>query len=296
MGVGRLCKLFGKSRQAYYQKNDFIKETRRDEMIVLELVAGIRRELPGIGVQKLHWLLRNPLKTNDVKMGRDKLNVLLRKYGLLIRMRKTAPKTTNSMHWLKKYPNLFKEVVPSQSEEVWVSDITYICVGNDFNYLYLITDAYSHKIVGHCLHPLLTNDGALVALDIALKSRTKFLPGMIHHSDRGIQYCSFDYVRNLKENSIEISMTENGDPYENAIAERVNGILKVEFGLNRQFKNHYEATLKINSSIHAYNESRPHMSCNYLTPSQAHISELELVKLWKKRKRKVAQEQLAPIN
>jgi transposase InsO family protein len=182
---------------------------------------------------------------------------------------------------------LFKEIVPSQSEEVWVSDITYICVGNDFNYLYLITDAYSHKIVGYCLHSLLTNDGALLALDMALKSRTKFLPALIHHSDRGVQYCSFDYVRNLKDNGIEISMTENGDPYENAMAERINGILKNEFGLHKLFKTHYEATLAVQNSITAYNQYRPHMSCNYMTPEQAHETELELVKLWKPRKPRV---------
>jgi transposase InsO family protein len=288
MGVGRLCKLFGKSRQAYYKRNEFITETQKDEMIALELVVGIRRELPGIGVHKLHWLMREPLKTHDVKMGRDKLNTLLRKHGLLIRKRKYAPKTTNSRHWLKKYSNLFKEVVPSQSEEIWVSDITYLCVGNNFNYLYLITDAYSHKIVGYCLHPLLTNDGALIALDMALKTRIKFLPGMIHHSDRGIQYCSFDYVRNLKENGIEISMTENGDPYENAMAERINGILKHEFKLNKQFKNNYDATIAVNGAIYSYNESRPHMSCNYMTPSQAHTTEQGLIKLWKPKKSNVS--------
>jgi transposase InsO family protein len=284
MGIGRLCMLFGKTRQAYYKRNDFIEEKQQDEMVALELVAGIRRELPGLGVHKLYWLMRQPLKTNGIKIGRDKLNDLLRRHGLLIRKRRTTPKTTYSAHWLKKYPNLFKELVVSQSEEVWVSDITYICVGNDFNYLYLITDAYSHKIVGYCLHSLLTNDGALVALDMALKGRTKFLPSMIHHSDRGVQYCSFDYVRNLKENKIGISMTEKGDPYENAMAERINGILKTEFKLHKLFKTHHEALMVVEQSISAYNQSRPHMSCNYMTPNQAHETELELIKLWKPRK------------
>jgi putative transposase len=289
MGIGRLCKLFGKSRQAYYKRNDFNEERQYAEMIALELVAGIRRELPGTGIHKLHWLMRQPLKSHGIKMGRDKLNALLRRHELLIKRRKVFPKTTNSMHWLKKYPNLLKELVVSRSEEVWVSDITYICVGSDFNYLFLITDSYSHKIVGHCLHSLLTNDGALVALDMALKSRTKLLPGMIHHSDRGVQYCSFDYVRSLAEHQIGVSMTENGDPYENAMAERINGILKHEFGLNKLFKNHYEASSAVERSIYAYNERRPHMSCNYLTPCQAHETELELVKKWKPKKRKILQ-------
>jgi transposase InsO family protein len=284
MGIGRLCNLFGKSRQAYYDRNYFNEEKRKDEIVALELVVGIRRELPGLGGHKLHWLMRQPLKTHGIKLGRDKLFKLLRQHNLLIKKRKIVPKTTDSMHWLKKYPNLFKEFVISQSEEVWVSDITYICVGNDFNYLFLITDAHSHKIVGYCLHSLLTKEGALLALDMALKTRTKFLAGMIHHSDRGIQYCSFDYVRNLKDNGIEISMTENGDPYENAMAERINGILKNEFGLHKLFKTHYEATLAIQSSINAYNQYRPHMSCNNMTPDQAHETELELIKLWKPRK------------
>lgn len=113
------------------------------------------------------------------------------------------------------------------------------------------------------------------------------MPALIHHSDRGVQYCSFDYVRNLKENGIEISMTENGDPYENAMAERINGILKNEFGLHKLFKTHYEATLAVHNTIHAYNQYRPHMSCNYMTPEQAHETELELVKLWKPRKHRV---------
>jgi len=294
MGIGRLCKLFGKSRQAYYKRNNYNQQKYSEEVLILELVAGIRRELPGIGVHKLYWLMRQPLRTNGIKLGRDKLNELLRRHGLLIRKPKRTPKTTNSKHWLKKYPNLLKGQVVSQSEEVWVSDITFIGVGSDFNYLYLITDVYSHKIVGHNLHSRLTNEGALLALDMALKSRSKFLSNMIHHSDRGVQYCSFDYVRNLKENNIKISMTENGDPYENAMAERVNGILKNEFKLNRLFKNQYEARLAVENSIRSYNQYRPHMSCSYLTPVQAHETDLELIKLWKPKKPHHKRKQIQP--
>jgi len=289
MGVGRLCKLFGKSRQAYYKRNYFMEEQRQAEGIALELVAGIRRELPGIGIHKLHWLMREPLKSHGVKMGRDKLNTLLREHGMLIRNRKKAPRTTNSSHWLKKYPNLIKEVEIIRSEQLWVSDITYLCVGRDFNYLSLITDAYSHKIVGYYLHTLLTNDGSLKALDMALQGRLGNQQ-LIHHSDRGVQYCSFDYIRSLKEYEIGISMTENGDPYENAIAERVNGILKTEFGLNALFKTHYDALLAVNKAVSAYNILRPHMSCNYMTPDQAHVTELKLIKRWKPRKRKAPSE------
>jgi putative transposase len=235
--------------------------------------------------------MREPLKSHGVKMGRDKLNDLLREHGLLIRNRKKGPRTTNSSHWLKKYPNLIRDVEIIRSEQVWVSDITYLCVGRDFNYLSLITDAYSHKIVGYYLHTLLTNDGSLKALDSALQQRTQNQE-LIHHSDRGVQYCSFDYIRSLQEHNIGISMTENGDPYENAIAERINGILKTEFGLNALFKTHYEALLAVNKAVSAYNTLRPHMSCDYMTPDQAHVTELKFIKRWKPRKKKTPPENI----
>ena len=213
-------------------------------------------------------------------MGRDKLHELLRKNGLLIRRKRGIPKTTNSRHWMKKYPNLILELVVAQSEQLWVADITYICVGYDFNYLSLITDAYSHQIVGYCLYPNLSAQGTMHALDMALKSRTKFLPDLIHHSDRGTQYCSFEYVLELKESKISISMTQDGEGYENQIAERMNGILKTEFGLNKIFKSHEDAKLAVHLSIDAYNTKRPHLSCGYLTPAQAHITENRLEKKW----------------
>jgi len=285
MGVGRLCMLFGKTRQAYYDKERFVQQEQQDQMIVLEMVAGIRRELPGLGVHKLHWMLGQPLRTNGIKMGRDKLNDLLRRNDLLVRKRKRrSPRTTESYHRFKKYPNLIKDLVVSRVEEVWVSDITYICVGNDFNYLFLITDAYSHMIIGHCLHSLLANDGALIALEMALKSRTNKTLGLIHHSDRGVQYCSFDYIRTLMEQGVGVSMTEGGDAYENAMAERVNGILKTEFHLDKLFKSRSDALLAVEKAVSAYNQLRPHMSCGYLTPAQAHTTTQELIKRWKPKK------------
>lgn len=280
LSVGRLCKLFGKSRQAYYKREDFIEEQYQLHAIILELVLQIRRELPGIGTKKLYWCLREPFKTHGIKFGRDKLHSLLMQHGLLIRRRRGVPKTTNSRHWLKKYPNLVRELVVSQSEQLWVADITYICVGYDFNYLSLITDAYSHRIVGYCLYPNLSAQGSMRALDMALKTRTKFLPDLIHHSDRGTQYCSFEYVLELKESRISISMTEDGEGYENQIAERLNGILKTEFGLNKIFKSHEDAKLAVQLSIDAYNTKRPHLSCGYLTPIEAHFTEVPFEKKW----------------
>lgn len=214
-------------------------------------------------------------------MGRDKLHELLTQNGLLIRRKRGVPKTTNSRHWLKKYPNLILELVVAQSEQLWVADITYICVGYDFNYLSLITDAYSHKVVGYCLYPNLSAQGCMHALDMALKGRTKFLSDIIHHSDRGTQYCSFEYVLELKESNIAISMTQDGEGYENQIAERMNGILKTEFNLSRIFKSHEEAKLAVQMSIEAYNNKRPHLSCGYLTPLEAHETDIELQKKWK---------------
>jgi putative transposase len=205
---------------------------------VLELVAQIRRDLPALGTKKLYRLLREPFKTHGIKMGRDKLHELLTKQGLLIRRKKGIPKTTNSTHWMKKYPNLIRELVVARSEQLWVADITYICVGYDFNYLSLITDAYSKKIVGYHLHPNLSAEGSLKAPDMALRSRTRLGPELIHHSDRGTQYYSFDYVLQLRDSDIAISMTEEGEGYENRIAERMNGILKTEFNLNKIFKSH----------------------------------------------------------
>ena len=205
---------------------------------MLELVSQIRRDLPGLGTKKLYLLLREPFKTHGIKIGRDKLHELLTKQGMLIRRRKGAPKTTNSRHWMKKYPNLIRELVIARSEQLWVADITYICVGYDFNYLSLITDAYSKKIVGYHLHSNLSAEGSLKALNMALRSRTRSGSELIHHSDRGTQYCSFEYVLQLRDSDIAISMTEDGEGYENQIAERMNGILKTEFNLNKIFKSH----------------------------------------------------------
>jgi transposase InsO family protein len=281
MSIGRLCKLFGKSRQAFYKREEYFEEQYQVQLIVLELVAQLRRELPGLGTKKLYWCLREPFKTHGIKMGRDKLHELLRKSGMLIRRKRGIPKTTNSRHWMKKYPNLVQELVIAQSEQLWVADITYICVGYDFNYLSLVTDAYSKKIVGYCLYPNLSAEGCLYALEMALKGRTKFLPDLIHHSDRGTQYCSFEYVLGLKESNIAISMTQDGEGYENQIAERMNGILKTEFNLSRIFKTHQDAKMAVIQSIEAYNTKRPHMSCNFLTPVLAHEAEGQLEKKWK---------------
>jgi len=270
--------LFGKSRQAYYHKEKHQDKKCIDELLVLDLVIALRREIPGLGTPKLHLLLQSTFKKSGIKMGRDKLHALLQSRRLIITRKKLVPKTTNSCHWMKKYPNLIRDKIIDSTESVWVSDLTYICVGFDFNYLSLITDAHSKMIVGYCLHQFLTTEGCLNALNMALSARNKMNSKLIHHSDRGSQYCSFQYVTKLMDANIAISMTENGDPYENAIAERVNGILKSDFRLNRVFKNHLEALSATETAIRNYNNLRPHMSCDYMTPARAHELDLPLMK------------------
>jgi len=220
-------------------------------------------------------------------MGRDKLNTLLRKNGLLITRNSHKPCTTQSNHLLRRYPDLAKNILVERSEQLWVSDITFICMGYDFNYLSLVTDAYSRKIMGYCLHYTLTNDGTIIALKMALKNRSYGL-SLTHHSDRGVQYCSYDYIILLNKYRISISMTQHGEAYENPIAERINGILKTEFKLSRVFKSRTEALFAVKPAIEAYNNIRPHMSCSFLTPEIAHKTTEPLIKYWKNtRKKKV---------
>jgi transposase InsO family protein len=182
---------------------------------------------------------------------------------------------------MKKYPNLIKGVEVSEAEQIWVADITYIVVGGDFNFLNLITDNYSKRIMGYCLHPTLEAKGTVAALKMALNNRQKPANKLIHHSDRGTQYCCQDYVTLLQASGIGISMTEKGDPYENPVAERVNGILKGDFELDKRFLVRNEALTAIDRSIRAYNELRPHLSCNMFTPNQAHEMVGPLKKKWK---------------
>jgi putative transposase len=199
-----------------------------------------------------------------------------------MRRRKRMVKTTNSHHWLKKYPNLIKELVVSAAEQLWVSDITYIRTLQGFTYLSLITDAYSKKIVGYALVETLEASGPLKALEMAIKERQRMSPFiLIHHSDRGVQYCSAEYVQMLTKEKVAISMTQSGSPYENAVAERINGTIKNDFFRKRVYQNHKEASKAVSKIIQIYNQKRPHASVDYLTPDQAHLQEGNLKKRWK---------------
>ena len=190
--------MFGKSRQAFYDRNHHFSQKDEQELIVLELVAQVQGELPSLGGHKLYKCIYQPLQTNGMKIRRDKLFTILRNHKLLIDTKRRNPKTTQSNHWFRRYPNLIKKLEITKPEQAWVADITYISIGYDFNYLSLITDAYSKKIMGHCLHPYLSNDGCIKALQMALSSKA-LITNLIHHSDRGVQYCSYDYVSLLKE-------------------------------------------------------------------------------------------------
>ena len=248
------------------------------------MVNEIRKEMPRLGGRKLFFLLNRPLMEHGIDIGRDKFFSILETFGLLVRIRKKRlPITTDSNHPFYKYPNLIKQMELLRPNQLWVSDITYISLINKFCYLSLITDAYSHKIVGYCLWENLKRDGTIKALKMATNS----LPdrgrnSLIHHSDRGLQYCSKDYIDLLTLDSISISMTENGDPYENAIAERVNGILKGEFALSQSYRDFDLAHEAVTKGINTYNSMRPHASCDYLTPDEAHKITGKLKSKWKK--------------
>lgn len=284
-GVGGLCGLFGKSRQAFYDKENRELIRLNDEQFILEIVILIRREMPFLGLRKLYHILEPELAEKGVKMGRDKLYDLLLRNGLMLKPSRRFHLTTYSNHQLRYYPNLIRKLTPETSDQIWVSDITYLRVNITFVYLSLITDAYSKQIVGYNLHANLSTEGCIIALRMALETLDSDRE-LIHHSDRGIQYCSKMYVDMLGEYKIQISMSEKASPYQNAIAERVNGILKHEFGLDNVFSSHLEAVQTVDTVIKIYNEKRPHASCNYLTPVEAHGQIGEMKKRWKKNEKR----------
>ena len=273
------CELFGYSKQAYYKGQIQYQSTANKKQQAKSLVLKVRRQMPRLGTRKLYHLLKD-----ELDMGRDKLFELLRSEGLLICKRRRYTVTTNSKHWMRKYPNLIRKMPLIRPDQIWVADITYIdTTENGHVYLHLITDAYSKQIMGYELCDNMEAASTLKALQMALKNRKYNDQPLIHHSDRGLQYCSKLYTDHLKQHNITISMTENGDPYENAIAERVNGILKDEFGLAEQLNNISEAMQQTAQGIHIYNNNRPHLSCSMLTPIQMHQQEQIKVRSYNKK-------------
>lgn len=278
--IDTLCGLFGKSRQAYYQKIKYNYVEVAKTEILLQLIAKERKLMPRLGGRKLLYKI-TPQLPSDLQLGRDKFFDFLREHKLLVRRKRYRAITTMSSHWLRKYPNLIRDFVPTGPNQLWVSDITYVVTVQGFVYLFLITDAYSRKIIGWSISETLEAKNAIMALNMALSQLPTGIKNVTHHSDRGVQYCSEKYVKILKKNDFKISMTENGDPLENAIAERVNGILKDEWINEMKLKNIKEAMTQIRNIIRIYNNERPHGSIEMLTPEQAHNRNGELKRYWK---------------
>lgn len=275
-----LCSLLGRSRQAYYKgiKAEATKSVK--SRAIVEQIKLIREDQPRTGSDKVHILLADFKQCHGIKMGRDALLELMREERLLVRPKRRRAKTTFSYHRFHKYPNCIKGFTPNEPNELWVSDITYVPVSQSFAYLSLITDAYSRKIVGYNLGKTLEAIGCEQALKMAIRDNPLRSEQMLHHSDRGIQYCSAGYVELLAESHIGISMTESGDPLENALAERVNGILKSEF-LAEKYDHYDQAQSAVDKAISIYNNQRLHSSIAMLTPQQAHSKTGELKRCWK---------------
>lgn len=286
--------MLGYSRQAYYQqKKQSEKESLQYDLLINEVLK-IRKIQKRLGGRKLFHKLERFIQEHHISIGRDAFFDLLSERKLLVRKRKRRkPITTFSDHWMRKYPNLIEGFYPTAPNQLWVSDITYIVLVNCFAYLSLITDAYSRKIVGFYLSMDLSAEGCIKALNMALNNNP-VLGKLIHHSDRGSQYCCSDYVKILNDIYIKISMTQNGDPKENAIAERVNGILKDEL-LDKVYLDYKQAVKGVAVAISTYNHQRPHGSIDYLTPYEAHFRSGELKRRWKNYYSKVKEMEPAEV-
>ena len=254
--------MFGTTRQAYHKRQKVTIQRFLEEQAICDAVRAIRRSQPRVGGRKLQRMLAEM----EFQIGRDKLFDILRKYKLLVKPRRNYRKTTNSFHRFRKHPNRIKELEVTRANEVHVSDITYLDTLEGFCYLALVTDLYSRKIVGWDLSQSLAVEGCQRALRMALRA-VKNPKTLIHHSDRGIQYCSNGYVDTLNKHEIKISMTEEGHVYENAIAERLNGILKTEFLLGEKLQSFRVAKQLVQQSIKIYNQQRLHTSLDYQTPA-----------------------------
>jgi transposase InsO family protein len=281
-GIATLCAWTGYTKQAYFKSIKHKQNQEVNHTLLLDLIAQVRIRMPRVGGRKLLRMLEPHFVQNSIEMGRDGFFDFMRQHGLLIKPRRRYVVTTHSSHRLRKYPNLLQHLAPTGTEQVLVSDITYIETDQGFSYLFLITDAFSRKIMGYNLSHDMRAESATEALQMALW-QIKHTHGIIHHSDRGVQYCSAEYVKMLEKNHLHISMTEPSSPTQNAIAERVNGILKTEWIYHRKYKNAEEAKAHIEEIIHIYNTERLHHSLDFHTPQKAHEMNRPLKKHWKKR-------------
>lgn len=276
MSLAKACKFIGISRQAYYQQIRAETALQERDGKIEELVREVRRRQPRIGGRKLHYLLHDRFLAAGIKLGRDALFATLKRVHLLVARAKAYHKTTDSFHRFYKHPNLLKPAtaikLAQRSEQLWVADITYIPTQQQCVYLSLITDAFSRKIVGHHVHATLQTDEVAKALKMALRSRHGHLP-LIHHSDRGLQYCASSYQALHQKHGLTCSMTDGYDCYQNALAERINGILKTEYLLGRP-QDLDQARRMVEQSIDIYNNERPHLALKYKTPDEVHRASL----------------------
>ena len=279
--ISSSCKLLGVSRQVYYR---LLKSTKKRKDIANQVVAmvnDVRIQMPRLGTRKLYYLLENSLQ--ELGVGRDKLFKILGANHLLIKPKRSYHITTNSHHRFRKHKNLIECLEIRRPEQVWVADITYI--GNRQNpmYLSLITDAYSKKIKGYNVSNSLETKASIKALRMAIRNRKYLDEKLIHHSDRGLQYCSNEYQKMINIKKIKCSMTESYDPYQNAVAERINGILKQEFLFNTTNIDLKTMKILVKQSIEIYNQYRPHLSCSMLTPNQMHKQKNIKMKTYKNK-------------
>lgn len=264
-----VCYIFGLTRDAWYKQLYRKNHKTQKEKQIIKIVQNRRSVLPFEGLRKLHLSILPELIQDNLKLGRDALWKILKANDLMVKRRRKYARTTNSNHVFYRYDNLINDMLPKKPNQIWVSDITYIATNQGFLYLALITDAYSRKIVGYDISDSLEVTGAKRALKMAIRQRPKGA-GTIHHSDHGIQYCSNAYVGLLEKNKIKVSMGEKGNCYENAMAERVNGILKEEFTLDIKFKTKANAVKATKQAIYLYNKQRLHMSIGFKTPDHIH--------------------------
>jgi transposase InsO family protein len=268
--VKALCLKLGMSRQNYYARRTLRSRRWVDGELVMQLVRQERQWQPRLGARKLRVLLRDPLAKAGVRMGRDRFLEVLREYDLLLLPRRSEnPRTTNSYHNLPIFTNLIKALAVSRPNQVWVGDLTYLRTEEGFMFLALLTDKMSRHIVGHHCSDSLESIGCQHALRMALKQLPEGVEA-IHHSDRGCQYCCHDYVEMAQAGGLTMSMTEVDHCAENALAERMNGILKGEYALDQRFKTKAHTMKAVEEAIRLYGNRRPHSALGYRFPAQVH--------------------------
>lgn len=281
LSLVRICRLLGVTRQAHYQNGWQAQAMGIEHELVVQQVHAIRRDHKRMGGRKLYELLEPFMLEHGIKMGRDALFDLLSDHRLLVKRLRTRVVTTRSSHWLRKWPNLINGLRPTAIGQIWVSDITYFRTRKEgVVYITLIADAYSHRIMGYHLATDLEAVSSMEALRMAL-AHADVPEGLIHHSDRGVQYCSHKYVELLQQHGIRISMTENGDPLENAVAERLNGILKQEYLDLGRMDTIEEVRAELERAVDLYNGERPHASISLFTPDHVHYNSVPVTRTWK---------------